>query len=132
MYEYQTYLIDNKFSALEVNQKYKLVPHKPGKIDWIERLLQTPIEDYRKITIGLIIIPYFIVIQNLDEELAYNKAKDWLDSCSTLRKIDSIINYHLRSAIKTAKKRIPPMKIETIKRNRPELYSLFQKKGILT
>ena len=40
--------------------------------DWIEtKVLQTPIPDYRKLVVGLILVPYLIIIKKLSYDESY-------------------------------------------------------------
>ena len=41
-------------------------------IQWIEKILQTAVEDYRKLVVWCILSPYFINIRKYSSEEAYN------------------------------------------------------------
>ena len=47
-------------------------------IPWIEKLLQTPIDDYRKNAVSLILAPYLINIKKLSYDHALNIINSWL------------------------------------------------------
>jgi hypothetical protein len=138
--EFQAYLVQKRINKIKEQKKLskskKRYPSysdsvKP-KIGWIEALLDTPIEDYRKTSVSLIIVPYLLVVKNLDEASIYDRTKDWIQSCSRLRKVDSDIYSQIKYALQTAKrKEIPPMKIDTIKTNRPDLFALLKKRKVL-
>ena len=74
------------------------------EIKWIEILLQTPIDDYRKNAIWRILAPYLINIKNLTYEESYNIIKEWLNKCNSMKPLDSYpsyyIKYNLNSAIR--------------------------------
>jgi hypothetical protein len=50
-------------------------------IAWIEKLLQTPIDDYRKNAVSLILAPYLINIKKLSYDHALNIINSWLRKC---------------------------------------------------
>jgi hypothetical protein len=102
------------------------------QIDWIEKLLQIPIEDYRKKSIDIIFVPYFILIKKLSVEETISKINEWLDKCNSIRTLDFDTKYRINAAIKnTIQKQIPPMKYNTLKNNYQYLYSILQQKGAL-
>jgi hypothetical protein len=73
-------------------------------IKWIEILLETPISDYRKNSISLILAPYLINIKKLPYANAFDIIKDRLNKCDSLkcdslRRLDSNSNYHIKSAL---------------------------------
>ena len=51
---------------------------KPGEIKWIEKLLQTPIDDYRKNAVALILAPYLVNIKKLSYDDAFSIITEWL------------------------------------------------------
>jgi hypothetical protein len=93
-------------------------------ISWIEKLLQTPIEDYRKNAINLILAPYLINIRGLPYQDASNIIEEWLHECDAARKLDRNIRFIKRYALNTSiRKRIPPLKLETLKLRNNWLYN---------
>ena len=84
--------------------------------EWIGKLLQNPIEDWRKRVIDLIFSPYLVNIKKLSYEESYKIIKDWLDKCDNLKKLDNYRNYRISYALKnTMNKQIGPMSREKIK-----------------
>jgi hypothetical protein len=57
------------------------------------KLLQTPVDDYRKFVVWCILAPYLINIRKCSADEAYNLIKNWLDKCSQLRSLDFNSNY---------------------------------------
>ena len=104
--------------------------------EWIETIIQTPFEDYRKIISSLILAPYLVNIKKLPFEQCFQIIKDWLDKCNSLEKLDNLRSFYSRISysLKNAKnKQIGPMsqhKIETDS-NYSELYILLKNKGIV-
>jgi hypothetical protein len=81
-------------------------------IKWIGILLETPISDYRKNALSLILAPYLINIKKLSYSNAFNIIKDWLNKCDSLRRLDSNFNYRIKSALEDAiQKGIRPMSL---------------------
>lgn len=102
-------------------------------IVWIEKLLQTPIQDYRKYCIWRIFGPYLLNVRGLPYEDAFNTITEWLDRCSEQkRRLDfcpkSKISGGLRGA---AKKGYFPISLERLKIERNNLFSLLQDEGIV-
>jgi hypothetical protein len=137
--EFRIYSIQKKID--QIVQRQKILKEgrnkKNIKIDtneyysWIERLLQTPIPDFRKLIIDLVLSPYLINVRKLSYEESYKIIKEWLDKCNDLKKLDSYRNfeYRINYALKTSyKKQIPPMSIITLKTNYKDLYFLIEQK----
>ena len=83
---------------------------------WIEKLLQTPIDDYRKFVVWRILAPYLINIRKCSDDEAFNTIKDWLDRCSSLRRLEFNPNYIIKYNINTAKRNgYLPISLEKLK-----------------
>ncbi|PWU81281.1 MAG: DNA primase noncatalytic subunit PriX [Candidatus Nitrosopolaris wilkensis] len=95
----------------------------PDSVPSIEQLLETPIENYRKNAISLILAPYFVNIKKYSYEQAYAAIKEWLNKCNTVKRFgcnsDSRIKYGLEVAMKAG---IRPLKAETLKLKNVQLY----------
>jgi hypothetical protein len=74
----------------------------PTKRLWIETLLDTPIEDYRKYAIRRIIAPYLINIRKLAYDDAFNTIKNWLDNCDKERPLDFNANIKIKDTLRAA------------------------------
>ena len=58
-------------------------------IPWIEKLLQTSIEDYRKHARDLILVPYLVVIKGItDEYQIYDIVMQWANKCAELKRLE--------------------------------------------
>jgi hypothetical protein len=99
----------------------------PITIAWIEKLIQTPIWDYRKHPRELIIIPYLVVCRGMSDR---NKIPDvvmkwWADRCEELRRLDPPrreLSVRVRSRLDEAMRvRILPMTLDTLKEKNGEL-----------
>jgi len=98
-------------------------------IEWIEnKVLQTPLSDYRKLIVGLILSPYLIVIKKLSYEESYKVIYKWLQKCNSLsgRRLDFDPRYLINNNIKTSmRKLIPPISINKLETNYTSLYLLL-------
>ena len=127
--KFHAYLVDQTIKELQ-RQKELKAKHQTKKNDndasrtaipWMNLLLETPIEDYRKNAISLILAPYLISIKKLYYDDAFNIIKDWLNRCDSIKRLDSNFNYRIKYALENSiKKGYLPMKFETLKeKNRP-------------
>jgi len=95
-------------------------------IRWIERLLQTPLDDYRKYVIWRILAPYLINIRKYSVEEASNLIKNWLDKGSQLRSLDFNPTYTIKYNINSARKRgYLPISLERLKTENAYLYNVL-------
>jgi hypothetical protein len=108
--------------------KSKKSTQSHSKMEWIEKLLVTPISDYRKNAIGLIIAPYLINIRKIDFAEAQKIIEKWLNICNSVRNLGPDFRHRIKWDILYAHKRqIPPMKLETLKLKNKELYEMLHK-----
>jgi hypothetical protein len=100
-----------------------------SSIPWIERLLQTPIDDYRKNAISLILGPYLINIKKLDYQEAFIIIKAWLlNKCDSVRKLDFDFSYRIKYALKNAiRTGYKPIRFEKLRERNVELYDKLQR-----
>jgi len=101
------WLIDEKIEQRRQMNNRTVRPrmiNSPETIWWIEKLLQTPIDDYRKYAVWRILIPYLINIRRLAGDETNDTIKVWLDKCNTLRQLDFNPNYMIRRNIITVKR----------------------------
>jgi hypothetical protein len=101
------------------NASNKCLQRIPQSYLWIETLLQTPISDYRKHTLELVLAPYLVIINHQPYDKAYSTIKRRALKCNTLRALEPSINNFLDHRIKAAinksiKNSIPPIRVETI------------------
>ena len=93
---------------------------------WIEKLLQTPIDDYRRFALWRILVPYLINIRKCSDDEAYETIKNWLDRCSQLRRLEFNPNYMIKYNINTAKRNgYLPISLEKLKIESTYLYNIL-------
>jgi hypothetical protein len=131
---FHAYLVDQRIKELqrqkELKVRYQIRMKKNDNdtssrttIPWIELLLETPIEDYRKNAISLILAPYLINVKKLSYDDAFNIITDWLNKCDLIKRLDSNFSYRIKYALEnTIKKGYLPMKLETLKEKNRALY----------
>ena len=127
--EYRLYLAD--ISIAKNNKKRKKVSTKKQyhsstiQYKWIEKLLETSIEDGRKYALWKILCPYLVNIKKLEYDESLEIAKTWLEKCSALRKLnfdaDTTIKDNLRNV-----KHYKPISIKTLKVDNKNLYVLLK------
>jgi Primase X len=102
---------------------------KTATIPWIEKLLQTPVDNYRKSAVSLILAPYLINIRKLSYDESFNIIMKWLDKCNIIkRRLDFNPRYHSRYNLRyAASKGSRPLKLETLKEKNKELYYILAK-----
>jgi Primase X len=105
--DFRRWLVDEK---IEQRRQLNNILARPRTIDskttlwWIEKLLQTPIDDYRKFAVWRILVPYLINIRHVSGDEANDIIQDWLDKCESLRQLDFNPNYMIRYNINTVKR----------------------------
>jgi hypothetical protein len=132
-------VLDEKNEELRMQKNRRFNPTQTRQatttnIAWIERLLQTPIADYRKHTRDLIIIPYLIVCKGMtDRNEIYDIVMNWADKCNELRRLEpSRREFSVRVRIRineVMQDRVPPMTLNTLKEKNRELYERLGLRG---
>ena len=131
---FHAYLVDQKKKIRElqrqkneIKQRYRTKNNTdlPARtlIPWIELLLETLIEDYRKNAVSLILGPYLINVKKLSYDDAFNIIKDWLNRCDSIKRLDSNFSYRIKYALESSiKNGYLPMKFKTLKEKNRALY----------
>jgi hypothetical protein len=96
-------------------------------IRWIEKLLNTPLDDYRKFAMWCILAPYLINVKKCSADEASKIIKEWLDRCNQLRRLDfayHVIKYNIDSAKRNG---YLPISLEELKTDNTYLYNVLAK-----
>jgi len=99
------------------------------KFEWIEKLLQTPINDYRKFCLWCILCPYVINAKRLAKDEATVILGEWLRNCSSIRNTD----FNHFAYIKNDLRRVGsywPYGPEKLKQKWPKVYHLLNSKNV--
>lgn len=95
-----------------------------SRIEWIEKLLQTPIEDYRKDCLWRIIGPYLLNVRNLSESESSKIMEEWLVKCEKVRKLDFEPRTKIYSIIK-GNKGYKPISFKKLEYENMSLYKIL-------
>jgi len=76
---------------------YSVYAH--NKYWYIDRLLQTPVNDFRKRGIDQLLTPFLIMVKGMSDETARQIMMNWLLQCEKLRPLDFDADYRVRSKI---------------------------------
>lgn len=97
--------------------------YKNNSILWIERLLQTPLTDFRKFCIWRILAPYLINVKKLSYEESFGIIRGWLNECDKLNRLDFYPSLKIRKGLRgVAKKGYFPISIDNLRIEYEELY----------
>lgn len=124
---FHAYLVDQKTKQdklrKRIERKFGIRVGQVHSIPWIETLLQTPISDFRKNAVGLILAPYLINIRKFTHERAAILVKDWLRKCNELRPLDYNYEYRVKYSLNTSIRRMQlPLRFDTLKTKNRKLY----------
>ena len=117
-------------SQKTLNQSNKHVSQS-SKINWIECLLKTPIEDHRKYCLWRILGPYLLNIQHLSEQISSDIIERWLTECSKKRILDFDIKIRVYGALKS-NRGYSPISLSKLSFENNDLFLLLKSKRILT
>jgi len=98
---------------------------KGSRIEWIEKLLQTPIDDYRNYCLWTILVPYLLNVKGLSEEETAKVLEGWLDNCNNLRKLSFNPRSRINSTIK-GNKGHKQISFTKLRAGNHDLYSLLR------
>jgi Primase X len=93
---------------------------------WVDKLLQTGVDDGRKNLLYWLLAPYLITIRGLDYDKAYHILEGWLEKCDEVRSLDpgwDFFRYRIRYCLDTAEdQERKPIRFETFKEYYPDVY----------
>jgi hypothetical protein len=129
--DFRRYLINERIN--EVQRQKQSKNHSLDRsrssnniVPWIEKLIQTPIEDHRKFAVWRILAPYLINIKKLSYNEAFSIIKDWLNKCGTLRMLDFIPDYLIKYNLNNAKRiGYLPISIDKLNIENKQLYHMI-------
>ena len=139
--DFRRYLIDQRMQETKIQAKQSKSKPQPQRnnqsfedwnnnIQWIEQLLQTPIPDYRNLTVWHILAPYLITQRGLSYDESYAIIREWLNKCNELEALRFNPHHKIIGSLKGARSFFPiSCKNLKIKENR--FYNLLKDHGVL-
>jgi hypothetical protein len=123
----------NRYSSYSLVNATRVTP---ASYQWIERLIQTPVADYRKYTIDLVLAPFLIVIKGLSFGESYSIIKDWIIKCNSIENLKPSIEYFdrkIKAAINISiQSKIPPILQENMEKKCPDWYRHLKEQDIFS
>ncbi len=122
--------INNRIEEIKISIKKKTFHRSNnGEIRWIERLLNTPLDDYRHYCLWRIIIPYLVNIKGISNyELLFNMLSRWLAECNNLRSLSFNPNSNIKSIMKSVRN-YSPISLAKLKYENKILYDKLKSYG---
>ena len=133
--DYRTWLVSEKINdKLEEKRSWRYrnsenTHHNwTNIIPWIEKLLQTPIEDHRKYALWRIVIPYLFNIKKMSDSEVISIVRMWLDNCAKLRSLDFNPNHLIRYNVRNSNKsRYLPISFEKLRIENNGLHDIISR-----
>jgi hypothetical protein len=129
--KFMAYLVtkNQKESLNIIHRQYKINVYQ-NEIQWIEKLLQTPIEDGRKYALWKILCPYLVNIKQLSYEESSNLLENWLNRCDRCNKLSFNTKYEIKTKLRFVKSYLP-ISLSKLKIDNPEFFKTLQDMKIL-
>jgi hypothetical protein len=125
----QKEMIDKNVTNIKFNISHKNRHSATTTTAWIERLLQTPIADYRKGARDLILVPYLVVRRGLGPNEVYSTVMKWAIECDKLKPLQPSRRAYadrVRTRIQEVmRNRVPPMSMQALYEMNPNLCELL-------
>jgi hypothetical protein len=128
---FYSYLISNQIKEIKQKENTKFNNYRMSRftpINWIEKLLKTSVEDYRKYCIWHILLPYLINVRRLSEAEAFGIVKKWLEGCDQRRKLDFDSICLIKTNLKNVNNYLP-ISLDNLKRENFTLYNIVNHTG---
>lgn len=126
--DFRRYLINERIKEVKRQKQSKNHSQDTSRsniIPWIEKLMQTRIEDNRKFAVWRILAPYFMNIKKLAYGEAFDIIRDWLNKCGSSRKLDFKPDYLIKYNLNNAKRiGYLPIGLDKLKEENSDLYQI--------
>ncbi len=96
-----------------------------SKIGWIEKLLETPLEDNRKYCLWKILVPYLVNIKKLPKYEIVSVLTEWLDECNKVKNIDFRSQRKIEDNLRNVKNYLP-ISLDNLREDNFELYKTLK------
>ncbi len=106
-----------------------------NEMDWVKRLLDTPLHDYRECCTRFIVVPYLMNVKNLSDSEILDKTMAWLKKCEMVCRLnfgESEVKYKIKYIRKMRYdgKVVRPSLTKLQSRN-PELYMILRNQRVI-
>jgi hypothetical protein len=129
------YIINEKYieliKAQKRERKSSTYRDNNNRVSWIERLLETPIQDHRKYCIWRVLTPYLLNIRKLSERETTDIIEDWLNRCNQLRRLDFNYKQKIKDGIEGAAEGYLPISLAKLREENGGLYFLLKDRGLI-
>ena len=99
--------------------------------DYIEKLFNKPLDDFRKFCIWKIFVPYFINVKRLPRLEAFNRTKSWLDRCNSISRLNFNPIWRIDYALNNVGTFRPTYQDRLEYVNKNKFYERLKKEGII-
>jgi hypothetical protein len=132
--DFRRYLIDQRVQQSKEQHECsnRSQHHNNGynsTICWIERLINIPIGDYRKLAVWQILGPYLKNKLGLSYDESYSIISKWLDKCNAVKKLDFNPHHKIKGALNSSNNFLPISK-EKLRNENYGVYHLLQENGV--
>lgn len=106
--------IERRYLPKEIIEASQKIPVPKPKIrqgiggagfEWIEKLIEIPLPDFRHRAVNLILAPYFANVKNLTEEQAVAATMEYINKCKALNPQTDITESYVKYQVAYAKRR---------------------------
>jgi hypothetical protein len=80
--------IRRRRKAEQESMKYRRRLGDKKTIGWIEKLLDKPLDDFRKYCVWRVFAPYLVNVKGLSRLDTFDTVKSWLDKCNSVYRLD--------------------------------------------
>ena len=123
-------IIDDKIEKSERRQRLAIGllfnKNSSRSMPWIDKLLQTGVEDNRKALLFWVLAPYLITVRSVGYDRAYSVLEAWLDKCNEVRRLEpdrTAFRYRIRYCLQAAEnQKRKPVRFDTFKERYPDIY----------
>lgn len=125
--------LDKQIEATQNAKKPHFSNRRTGNkntINWIEKLLDTPIDDYRKYLLKFILAPYFMNKREFSRSDTFDNISTWLNKCDSIYKLRFNIDRKINEALDNVADFLPQGR-EKLKHEFPILYTRLEEERIV-
>jgi hypothetical protein len=104
--------------------------HYNHDYNYIDRLFNKPLDNFRKLCIWKIFVPYFVNVKRLSHSEAFNRTGSWLDRCHSISRLNFNPKWKINYALKNVGTFFPPRQDSLADANKL-FYERLRKEGVI-